>query len=301
MGTRLPGRVERRALEQRQFAWSQRRHTLRAMEQCRHLTQARAELPWMADLPAQAAQQVLRHLDAAYDNWWNPDHPAGAPTRRKRSARVSVPFPGQAVQVRKLSRRWAEVRLPKLGWVRFRLSRALGGVVRNATVSRDGLGWHVSFGVATGEKTAAPNGRPGCGVDFGVACSAFVPDETEPRLMPPTLTTGEQRRLLGLERRKARQVTYAKRHNGGRYSNRLRRTIAAIAAVKARQARRRLDFTHKLTQRSGHITAAFANSPPPRKTLAITGGTGSYRTVDGEGTLVEAGDDTGTLTLHIDP
>jgi len=72
MGTRLPGRVERRALEQRQFAWSQRRHTLRAMEQCRHLTQARAELPWMADLPAQAAQQVLRHLDAAYDNWWNP-------------------------------------------------------------------------------------------------------------------------------------------------------------------------------------------------------------------------------------
>jgi len=34
---------------------------------------------WMADLPAQSAQQVLRHLDAAYDNWWNPDHPAGPP------------------------------------------------------------------------------------------------------------------------------------------------------------------------------------------------------------------------------
>jgi Allene oxide cyclase barrel like domain len=49
----------------------------------------------------------------------------------------------------------------------------------------------------------------------------------------------------------------------------------------------------------GQITAAFANSPPPRKTLAITGGTGSYRTVHGEGTLVEAGDGTGTLTLRI--
>src|SRR6266540_5064719 len=47
------------ALEQRQFAWSQRRHTLRAVEQCAHLTQARAELPWMAELPAQAGQQVL--------------------------------------------------------------------------------------------------------------------------------------------------------------------------------------------------------------------------------------------------
>jgi putative transposase len=65
--------------------------------------------------------------------------------------------------------------------------------------------------------------------------------------MAPTLTTGEQRRLLGLERRKARQVRWAKRHNGGRYSRRLRRTIAQIAVLKARQARRRQDFTHKLT------------------------------------------------------
>jgi putative transposase len=127
------------------------------------------------------------------------------------------------------------------------LSRPLGGVVRNATVSRDGLGWHVSFGVATNTQPAAPNGLPGCGVDFGVACSAWVSDEASPRLLPPTLTEGEQRRLLGLERRKARQVRWAKRHNRGRYSRRLRRTIAQIAALRARQARRRLDFTHKLT------------------------------------------------------
>jgi putative transposase len=126
------------------------------------------------------------------------------------------------------------VRLPKVGWVRLRLSRPLGGAVRSATVHRDGLGWHVSFGVATGTRPAAPNGLPGCGVDFGVACSAYVSDETGPR-------------LLGLERRKARQVRWAKRHNRGAYSRRLRRTIAQIAALRGRQARRRLDFTHKLT------------------------------------------------------
>ncbi len=235
------------ALAQRQFAWRQRGVTLRATGQCRDLTQARADLPWLADLPAQSAQQVLRQLDRAYDNWWSHDHPAGPPAFRKRGAGLSVPFPGQAVEVRKLSRRWAEVRLPKVGWVRFRLSRPLGGTVRNATISRDGLGWHIAFGVATGAKPAALNGLPGCGVDFGVACSAFVSDEPEPRLMRPSLTPGEQRRLLGLELRKARQVRWAKRHHGGWYSNRLRRTIAEIAKLKARQARRRLDFTHKLT------------------------------------------------------
>jgi putative transposase len=235
------------ALEQRQYLYRHRGVTLRANAQCVQLTGARRDLPWLADLPAQSAQQVLRQLDRAYDNWWNPQHPADAPTFKKRSDRLVVPFPGQAVKVRMLNRKWAEVRLPKIGAVRFRLSRPLGGMVRSATVCRDGLGWQVSFGVATGAEPAAANGLPGCGVDFGVACSAYVSDEPGPRLLPPTLTGGEQRRLLGLERRKARQVRWAKRHNGGRYSRRLRRTISQIAKLRARQARRRLDFTHKLT------------------------------------------------------
>ena len=235
------------ALAQRQFVYAQRGIRLRAAGQHRQLTEARAELDWLANLPAQSAQQVLAHLDRAYDNWWNPEHPAGPPRFKKRRDELSVPFPGQAVAVRKLNNRWAEVRLPKLGWVQFRLSRPLGGVVRNATVSHDALGWHVAFGVATGAKPVAPNRLPGCGVDFGVACSAYVSTEAAPRLMPPTLTEGERRRLLGLERRKARQVRWAKRYNRGGYSGRLRRTVAEIARLRARQARRRADFTHKLT------------------------------------------------------
>src|SRR6266498_2504984 len=210
------------ALAQRQFAWSQRRVALRAVDQCRHLTGARTELDWMADLPAQAAQQVLRQLDRAFDNWWNPEHPAGPPIFKKRSNRLTLPLPGQAVKVRTLNHKWADVWLPRLGW-------------------------HVAFGVATGAKPAPPNGLPGCGVDFGVACSAFVSTEMKPRLMPATLTPGERRRLLGLERRKARQIHWARRHNRGRYSKRVRRTIDQIAKLRARQARRRADFTHKLT------------------------------------------------------
>jgi putative transposase len=190
------------ALEQRQMLWQTWKRTLRAYEQCGHLTIARRELSWVRQLPAQSGQQVLRNLDRAYDNWWNSKHPAGPPKFKKRDALVRIPFPGQAVALRKLNRRWAEVRLPKLGWVRLRLSRPLGGEVANATVSRDALGWHISLGVATANAPVCPNGKPGCGVDFGVACSAFVSDEDAPRLMPPTLTSGEQLRLVGLERRR---------------------------------------------------------------------------------------------------
>ncbi|MFI8500840.1 RNA-guided endonuclease InsQ/TnpB family protein [Streptomyces sp. NPDC085524] len=235
------------ALEQRVYLWEQRRYTLRSAEQCKFLTAARTDLDWIGDLPAQAGQQILRSLDRAYDNFWNPNNPARFPARKKRGHRLSVPFPGQAVEVRKLNRKWAEVRLPKLGWLRFRLSRAMGGTIRNATVSCDGNGWHISFGVHTGRKPKAPNGKPACGVDFGVAASAFVSTETTPRLMPPSLTVNERWRLKALEQRKARQVTYTKKHNGGRYGRRLCTTIAQITKLTTRRANRRADFTHKLT------------------------------------------------------
>lgn len=235
------------ALYQRIYVYEQRGRTLNLAAQGRFLTEARREMDWVADLPAQCAQQVLRHLDAAYEHFWNPDHPAGFPAWKKRGHRLAVSFPGQAVEVRKLNRHWAEARLSKLGWIKFRLSRALGGTIRNASVSRDGNGWHISFGVYTGRKPDGPNGKPACGVDFGVASTAFVSTETESRTMPPTLRPNESRRLKALEQRKARQITYAKKHQGGKYSKRLRRTIAQIAGLRTRQANRRQDFTHKLT------------------------------------------------------
>jgi hypothetical protein len=50
----------------------------------------------------------------------------------------------------------------------------------------------------------------------------------------------------------------------------------------------------------GDITGQFATSPGPApKPLALTGGTGTYRNIGGEGTLVEFGNDTGSLTLHV--
>jgi len=253
------------ALEQRRFAWRQRGRTVWSGEQCRHLTDARADLPWLADLPAQTAQQVLRQLDRAHYNWWNPEHPAQAPTFRKRSGGLSVPFPGQAVQVRKCSRRWAEVRLPKLGWLRFRLSRPFGGIVRNATIAKDALGWQVSFGVATAARPAPPNRLPGCGVDFGVLCSAFVSDEREPRLMPSTLTAGQRRRLLGLERRKNRQITWPRST-----------TVAAAQTGWAAPSVRSPSFGRG---RCAAVRTSSTSSPPtsPRTTA------GSHRASAGEG------------------
>ena len=50
----------------------------------------------------------------------------------------------------------------------------------------------------------------------------------------------------------------------------------------------------------GNITAQTPAVPGPApKDLALTGGTGTYRDAGGEGTLVEFGNGTGRLTLHL--
>ena len=68
-------------------------------------------------------------------------------------------FPeGGKIAVERLNRRWARAKLPKLGWVRFRVTRPLGGKVKNATVSRDGKHWYISFLVEDGLIT--PGGMP---------------------------------------------------------------------------------------------------------------------------------------------
>jgi len=56
----------------------------------------------------------------------------------------------------------------------------------------------------------------------------------------------------------------------------------------------------------GTIAYSLENAPPPEKVLAVTGGSGRFKGVDGDGLLVENGDGTetsggtGTLTLYLD-
>jgi hypothetical protein len=49
----------------------------------------------------------------------------------------------------------------------------------------------------------------------------------------------------------------------------------------------------------GTIAYSFVNAPPSHKVLAVTGGSGQFRTARGDGTLDENGDGTGTLVLNL--
>jgi len=115
------------------------------LEQCKQLTAARAEHPWLAEGSQMVQQQALRDFAQAMANYFGGRH--GRPSWRK--AGRDEGFRVVAVKpehVRRLSRRTGEVWIPKAGWVRFRWSRAVPAGAKSYRVTMDRAGrWHVAF------------------------------------------------------------------------------------------------------------------------------------------------------------
>jgi transposase len=225
------------AVEQHSW-WTPRRGPAPSFAvQCRQLTEARAAYRWLGGGSVIVQQQALKDFAHAMANFFARTHQR--PTWRKAGVHEGfriVGKPGQHWDVRRLSRRVGEVRVPKVGWVRFRWSRPVPGGVKSFRVRRDRAGrWHVAF-AAIPDPIPAPGNGAAVGVDRGVAVSAAL--STGELLHAPALTDREAERLSRLQRRPARAV------NG---SNRRTRIKAAIARLKALEADRRRDWVEKTT------------------------------------------------------
>ena len=207
------------------------------LEQCRQLTQARAEHPWLAAGSQTVQQQALRDFSQAMTAFFDPGSPAGRPSWRKAGRDEGFRIVGQRGrqwEVRRVSRKVGQVWVPKAGWVRFRWSRAVPDGAKSYRVTMDrARRWHIAFAVIPRPVPAPGNGES-VGIDRGVAVSAAL--STGEMLHCPALTARERIRLRRLQRRLAR----AKRG-----SNRRGRVKHAIARLRARETDRRKDWAEK--------------------------------------------------------
>ena len=85
------------------------------LEQCRQLTAARAEHPWLAAGSQMVQQQALRDFAQAITNYFNKSHrkPSWRKADRDEGFRIVAVRPGQ---MRRLSRKTGKVWIPKAGW-----------------------------------------------------------------------------------------------------------------------------------------------------------------------------------------
>lgn len=225
------------AVEQHRHWHPGRRSAPGYLEQCKQLTAARAEYPWLAAGSQMVQQQALRDFAQAMAAFFNPQNPARRPTWRKAGRNEGFRIVGQRGRqwdVHRLSRHVGQVRVPKVGWVRFRWSRQVPPGVKSYRVSHDQAGrWHVAF-TAIPEPIPAPNNGKVVGIDRGIAVSAAL--STGELKHVPALTPQERARRLRLERKLARAI---------RGSKRRRRIRLALARLRARETDRRKDWVEK--------------------------------------------------------
>ncbi|GAA3963878.1 RNA-guided endonuclease TnpB family protein [Streptomyces marokkonensis] len=229
-------------------------------EQCRQLTEARRECEWLAAGNADVQQQALRDFAKARSARFTSGF--GEPTWRRKfqhegfrvigtdrvpechedgtpklNAKTGRQVMGRCVVVRKLNRRWARVKVPGCGWVRFRLSvKGKGAVLPDAKTFRVTLRngqWHVAFAVVP-EPVEAPDTGEVIGIDRGVTITAALSDGR--KLNCPQLTVRERARIRKHERRAAR----AKKGSPKKAAE-----YAKAAKLKAGDANRRKDWCEK--------------------------------------------------------
>ncbi|MFF2429166.1 RNA-guided endonuclease InsQ/TnpB family protein [Streptomyces mirabilis] len=216
------------------------------------ICQARRDVDFLAVLPAQAAQAVLKTYFQAWKNCWAGRADAPNFKARFRTAlTVDVPQ-GRDLNIVRVHRRWGMANLPKIGRVRFRWTKDLpvgkhadkDNRITGARLVKDPLGWHIAFRVQSLEPVPEPHQGPETGIDVGITVPLALSDG-ETYGHGAWLTAREQARLLGLERRAARRKKHRK--PGERTSRRLHHTYDQIAGLRAKAKRRASDWQHKTT------------------------------------------------------
>lgn len=200
----------------------------------KQLAHARQEYQWLADGSSSVQQQALRDFDRAVAGFFNGVY--RRPTWRRKHLDEGFCVRDSRVDV--LNRKWAQVFVPKLGAVRFRLSRALpAGKLGMARITCKAGRWHVSF-PAPQPEVPGRTGRDqrAVGIDRGVKTTLALSDGT--MLRAPIMRVREQKRLARLQQQLSRCRKGSARRG---------KVKARIATLHAAVADRRRSWVEKTT------------------------------------------------------
>lgn len=221
-------------------AWDWKRWSITKEQQMRELTEARRKYDWMRSGSTVVQQGALRDLDRAYQNFFAKR--CGFP-RFKSAKDPKQSFTVRDVKVRRVSKRWGEVLVPKAGWLRFRITYPFLEIraATSARVSFERGQWHISFTTAPRGKVNgdAPAGSH-VGIDRGVNNTLATSDGEFYQI--PGFTKAEQQRFLSLERKLARQP---KATGSAKPSGRRQATLDALTVLRLRLVNRRHDWVEQ--------------------------------------------------------
>lgn len=204
---------------------------------------------FLSEAPVHALQEALKSLDEAFKHFFKK---AGGYPRFKRRGLDGFRETDKACFA--LDQVNARIKLPKIGWVRYRASQSVPGELRSVILSRGAQGWHVAIQTEI-DAPALSGGTGAVGVDRGI--TNFIATSDGERVAPLNAHRTALHRLRKYQRTYSRRMEAAKVAAGiskGKpfpkgfrlvKSNRLRRAESAVQRQHAKVARVRQDWLHK--------------------------------------------------------
>lgn len=202
-----------------------------AFDQINELTELRAALPWLADVPRNVCAQLLVALDKAWQRCFK--QLAHAP-RWRRKGRDFLGLTEPHPKVWRLD--GTTLRFPKLGNIRAVVHRPIEGKPKTCTLRREGNQWFVSLLYEIEIAEPAPRHDPVVAIDRGVVNAVA---DSDGRIVE---SPRHYREALGRLARAQRNVSRKKKGSKNRD-----KAKARVAVLHRKVARQRAHFVHQLS------------------------------------------------------
>jgi len=191
------------------------------------------ETEWLKKVHSQVLQQSLKNLENAFKHFFrrlrNKERP-GFPRFKKKGDNDSFRYP-QGTKCEN-----SKVFLPKIGWVKYNNSRPIEGLIKQATIKREGQHWniHIVCEVEIKVNKVPLIADTAVGIDLGLKSFAYLSDGQV--IENPGFLKKDSKKLRRLQRQFSRKKKGS--NNQKKYREKLSKLHRSIK-------NKRKDFLHK--------------------------------------------------------
>ncbi|MFH1338477.1 MAG: transposase [Candidatus Omnitrophota bacterium] len=220
-----------RGLVLKKEAWEERKERISRFDLDNLLTEWKKEHDWLTLSPSQSLQQVNKDLDQAFKNFFQGK---GYPKFKKKGIHDSFRLPQGITLTRQLSKKVGQVKLPKLGIVRFTKTREPEGTIKHVTISKTCGKWYIAFNCKLDIPQPDQISQSTIGIDRGVKIFAQCSDR---RIIPSISPLKKNlKRLARLQKKLSKKK---------KFSSNWKKTKEKIQKLHNHISNVRKDFLHK--------------------------------------------------------
>jgi len=223
--------VWNRGLALKKELWEKKKQNLSRFDLDSLLIEWKKEHNWLSIPPSQSLQQVNKDLDQAFKNFFSG---RGYPRFKKKGIHDSFRLPQGISLTNQLSKKAGQVKLSKLGIVRFTKSKELEGRIKNVTISKTCRKWYIAFNCEVDTPQPKEIPQSAIGIDRGIKTFAQCSDGTTVQGVSPLKKN--LKKLAKLQKKLSKKK---------KLSSNWRKTKQKIEKLHYHIANVRKDFLHK--------------------------------------------------------